>query len=100
MTANIKKECGVAKIASAANADTAAFAVLWAQGYELEIRRISDHEYLVAKKGDDEFLGETALVVLGLIAMFESRGRDWTPTDREVNRVIEFEDRNTGPRTE
>lgn len=82
------------KIASAGNSDTAAFAVLLSKGYTVQIRKKSDGKdgWFVAQKDGSEFIGDTPLETLGLIAMFEFRGEDWKPTDQEVVAITELEE--------
>ncbi len=84
------------KIAIAGNSETAAYAVLWELGYELGGVRYSENTGLVAKKGNDEFLGESAIEILGLIAMLQARGKNWKPTEEEVDRVTKFENEELG----
>lgn len=81
------------KIASAGNSDTAAYAVLLSKGYIVEIRKKSDDKtvWFVAQKDGSEFIGDTPIETLGLIAMFEFRGEDWKPTDLEVTALTELE---------
>ena len=89
----------MARISSAGNSDTAAFAVLWEQGYELTVIAGSNSSdaLLVATKDDHTFSGYTPLEVLGLVAMFQARGENWKPTDEEVERRTKFEENTFGP---
>jgi len=83
------------RIASAGNAETAAFSALMAKGYQLSVRLKSDNKtgWYVATLGDNEFIGESLIETLGLIALFEQRGEIWKPTDQEVDRYSEFVDK-------
>ena len=82
------------KIASAGNSDTAAYAVLLSKGYAVQILKKSDGKtgWFAAQKDGCEFIGDTPIETLGLIAMFEFRGEDWKPTDLEVTALTELED--------
>jgi len=84
------------RIASAGNADTAAFFALNAKGYSVSVRLKSDNKtgWYVATLGENEFIGESPIETLGLIALFEQRGENWKPTDQEVDRFTEFENQN------
>jgi len=81
------------KIASAGNSDTAAFATLVAMGYSVRIEKNSDEKTgrFVANKAGSEFIGDTPLETLGLIAMFEVRGANWKPTAGEADALAELE---------
>lgn len=81
------------KIASAGNSDTAAFHALIKKGYSVWVVPKSDGNtgWYVAKKENQEFIGDNFLETIGLIAMFEARGEDWKPTDKEVEELEEFE---------
>lgn len=85
-------------LSSAANAETAATAVLWDQGYELRLIRMGEERatLLRAQNGHDEFVAESALEILGLVALYKARGENWQPTDEEVARCIELENGNAG----
>ncbi|MEL6362218.1 MAG: hypothetical protein AAFR21_14155, partial [Pseudomonadota bacterium] len=58
----------------------------------LEIVSIAGRSNLVAKIDGNEFWGESALEVLGLVTIFKERGPSWRPTDQEVVRVTKFEE--------
>ena len=86
------------KIASAGNSDTAAYAVLLSKGYKVEIRKESDGKdgWFVAQKDGSEFIGDTPLETLGLVAMFEFRGEDWKPTDLEIMAIADLDNTTFG----
>lgn len=81
------------KIASAGNSDSAAYAVLLAKGYIVQIKTRADGKtgWYVAEKDGSEFIGDTPIETLGLIAMFEFRGEDWKPSDIEAMALAELQ---------
>jgi hypothetical protein len=42
-----------------------------------------------AKRGDEEYVAEDPLMLLGLIKLIEVRSWDWKATDAEIDEVIE-----------
>ena len=81
------------RIATAGNSNTAAFCALISKGYTLSVKLKSDKKtgWYIAKLGANEFIGNSPIETLGLIAMFEKRGDDWKPTNKEVEEFTEFE---------
>jgi hypothetical protein len=37
-----------------------------------------------ATKGDEEYMADDPVTVLGLIKLVEMRGREWRPTDEQI----------------
>ncbi|MEM7279186.1 MAG: hypothetical protein AAF385_13775 [Pseudomonadota bacterium] len=73
------------KIASAANTLVPAYLVILSKGYSVQ----KDDgpgmkETWRATKNDVELIGEDPLAVLGLVAMYESRGNDWAAEDDQI----------------
>ncbi|MEO1276647.1 MAG: hypothetical protein AAFV96_15125 [Pseudomonadota bacterium] len=79
------------RLVPAGNADTAAFAVLCSLGYELSLVPGAEEERICAKKDGHEFVAESPITVLGLVALHQARGDDWKPRDDEVARMLRFE---------
>ena len=81
------------RIATAGNSDTADFCALLSKGCTLSVKLKSDKKtgWYIAKLGANEFIGNSPIETLGLIAMFEQRGDDWKPTNKEVEEFTEFE---------
>lgn len=71
------------RVAMAGNTLAPASAALQQLGYALE-RHARLPGWLVARKGEDEFLAESPVELLGLIAMAQLRGERWQATDREL----------------
>ena len=42
----------------------------------------------VATKGDNEFVGEDPITLLGLIKLAEVRGEDWHASDSEIDKYM------------
>lgn len=68
------------RIAAAANVLTPAYLTLIDRGYA--VRREGD--LLIALKGDDTFIAEDPILLLGLIAVGETRGDNWQATDDQI----------------
>jgi hypothetical protein len=69
------------RIASAANVLTPAYLTIVAKGYAVR----SEGDLLVATKGDDTFIAEDPILLLGVIAVGECRGEDWQATDAQID---------------
>lgn len=75
------------KIAAAANVMAPAWLAILAKGFRVELRE----PYLVAVRGNDEFVAEDPITLLGLIAVVEARGENWQATDEEIARLMAFD---------
>ncbi|ROU06816.1 hypothetical protein D9T17_11925 [Lysobacter enzymogenes] len=67
----------------AGNTLAPASAALRQQGYAVE-RHPQLPGWLVARKGEDAFLAESPVELLGLIAMVQLRGERWEASDQEL----------------
>ncbi len=73
------------KIASAANTLVPAYLAILSKGYSIQKSNSpGTEETWRAKKDGAELIAEDPLVVLGLIAMYESRGINWAATDEQI----------------
>jgi hypothetical protein len=74
------------RIATAGNVIVPALLTLERLGFTVSTAGAS---LLHAKRGDEEYVGEDPVAVLGLIKLVETRTWDWKPTDAEIQEVIE-----------
>ena len=82
------------QISSAGNSDTACFGALIQKGYRVGIIKNSDGKtgLYKAERNGDVFIGHSPIEILGLIALFELRGEEWAPTDKEIDGNIRLEE--------
>ena len=59
-----------------------------AKGYRVTNLWRDGGEHFAAEKDGNRFEAADPIAVLGLIAMHELRGDDWTPTDEEVDEFM------------
>jgi hypothetical protein len=78
------------KIATAGNVLVPAYLALCAKGYS--VTRIVDTggmtETWRAIKEGEEFIAEDAVLLLGLVAMYEERGTCWKAEDAEIDAFL------------
>lgn len=79
-------------ISTSGNAETAAFAVLLQKGFSVQSSALLGEPLLVAEKDEQEYRGQSALEILGLISVIEARGENWHPVDPEVDQLVQFLD--------
>jgi hypothetical protein len=73
------------RIAAAGNTEVPAYLALLEKGYSVRWERLSEEkEFWFAAKDDYEFVAEGPIELLGIAAMFETRGPDWRATDEEI----------------
>ncbi|MGO4728366.1 MULTISPECIES: hypothetical protein [unclassified Inquilinus] len=70
-------------ISAAANVAVPAYLAILSKGYKIEPG--SEPSHLIATRGDDAFLADDPITLLGLIAMAELRGEHWHATDQEID---------------
>ena len=51
----------------------------------------SEKDQCIAKKDGLEFIAEDTVLLLGLIAMFETRGEDWKASDAEIDKFMRWD---------
>jgi hypothetical protein len=77
------------KIASAGNTVVPAYLSLLEKGYRVSRRACGDREETwQAVKGNQEFIAEDTLSLLGLVALFEVRGVNWRAADDEIGTFL------------
>lgn len=66
-----------------------AYLALLEKGYS--VRRgtgIGDSALWLAVKGDNEFIGDGLLELLGIVCMCETRGENWKATDKQIEEFL------------
>jgi hypothetical protein len=73
------------QIAAAGNTEVPAYLALVARGFNVSC----DHQSVwIATKGEASFLADSPLQLLGLVAMFESRGPQWQASDEQIEEFL------------
>jgi hypothetical protein len=73
------------QIAAAGNTEVPAYLVLVARGFNFSC----DHQSVwTATKGEASFLADSPLQLLGVVAMFESRGPQWQASDEQIEEFL------------
>ena len=70
-------------ISTAANVVVPAYLAILSKGYKIEPSGVQNG--LVATRGDNSFLADDPITLLGLIAMAELRGPRWQASDQEID---------------
>ena len=73
------------QIAAAGNTEVPAYLALVARGFSVS----RDHQSVwTATKGEASFLADSPLQLLGVVAMFESRGSQWQASDEQIEEFL------------
>lgn len=79
-------------LAAAANTLIPAYLALLQRGLSVSrhpsLVTESEEEYWVAENADCRFIAEDPLMLLGLVALRETRGADWKASDEEIERFL------------
>ncbi len=76
----------MAQIIAAGNVEVPAYLVLIEKGYEV---RCDGDERWTARKGDSVFGGAGPIEVLGIVCMYENRGKDWKASDEAIDNFLQ-----------
>jgi hypothetical protein len=75
-------------IATAGNVTVPALRALEALGCTVSVERSGPAECWKAERGDENYLAEDPVALLGLMKLIETRSWDWHPEDTEIDDVI------------
>lgn len=75
-------------ILAAANIIVPAFLVLEQLGFTVTVDEGAEVSRVRARRGDEEFVADDPITILGLVKLIESRTWDWKPTDEEIDQTI------------
>jgi len=81
-------------LSTADNVEATASTILREKGFELHVIDVAAGKppLLVARDKDREFRAHSALEILGLLAVFEARGKDWRPSEEDEHHRTKFWD--------
>jgi hypothetical protein len=70
-------------ISAAGNVVVPAYLAILSKGYKIEPSGVKSG--LIATRGDDSFVADDPITLLGLISMAELRGAHWHASDQEID---------------
>ncbi|HKQ14322.1 MAG TPA: hypothetical protein VJT80_12885 [Steroidobacteraceae bacterium] len=73
------------QIAAAGNTEVPAYLALVARGFDVNCNHQS---VWIATKGEASFVADSPLQLLGVVAMFESRGPQWEASDEQIEEFM------------
>lgn len=76
-------------LSSAGNTLAPAYLALLHKGYDVQFSRDEDREWWHAENEAGYFSAEDPLTLLGLIALYETRGEEWQASDEQVEGFME-----------
>lgn len=77
------------QIASAGNTVVPALLVLESLGFTVSVERDAALDLVRATRGEETYVGEDPVAVLGLVKLIETRGWGWEAADIEIDQVLE-----------
>ncbi len=78
------------KLSSTGNTEPPAFFQLLEMGFELS----KFQDFYIAQNPDVEFVANSPLELLGLVALYNAKGENWRVSDEQIDQFLEF-DTNT-----
>lgn len=69
------------RLANAANVMVRSYLAISSKGYAVQWQG----DLMIAERGDNQFIAEGPLELLGLIALAETRGENWQANDAEID---------------
>jgi hypothetical protein len=75
------------KINDCGNTEVPAYLTLRQRGYAVTCSE--DRSYWIATSGNCVFSADNPVSLLGIAAMYETRGQEWKASDEEIDRFIE-----------
>jgi hypothetical protein len=76
------------QIATAGNTAVPALLVLESLGFTVYVERGAIGDLFRAARGEETYVGEDPVAVLGLVKLVEARGWDWQAADSDIDEVL------------
>jgi hypothetical protein len=76
------------KITTSGNTVVPAILTLESLGFTVSVEREGPREIVRATRGDETYLADDPVAVLGLVKLVEARGWDWKAADSEIDDVL------------
>jgi hypothetical protein len=77
------------QIATAGNTVVPALLVLESLGFSISVESMDDCQFFRATRGEEDYLAEDPVAVLGLVKLIEVRGWAWQPDDQDIDDVMQ-----------
>lgn len=80
----------VINISSAGNVEVPAYQVLLEKGYQVrnEYHKADKEEIWFANMGEKHFRAHSPLELLGIVAIYENRGKNWQASDGDIETFL------------
>ena len=75
-------------IATAANTVVPSILALESLGFSIAVDRTASGDLFRATRGEETFVAEDPVALLGLVKLIELRSWEWHPGDAEINAVM------------
>ena len=75
-------------IATAGNTVVPALLALETLGFAIMVERRDGSEFCTATRGEETYVAEDPVTLLGLVKLIEMRGWNWHPADAEIEEVL------------
>ena len=76
------------QISIAGNTVVPGLLALESLGFRISVERTGDREHFRAKRGEESYLADDPIAVLGLVKLIEVRGWGWQAADADLDRVL------------
>jgi len=76
------------RITAAGNTVVPALLVLEAMGFTVEVDQPRTGSVIRARRGEEEFLADDPVTVLGLVKLVGARSWNWRPADDEIEQTV------------
>jgi hypothetical protein len=74
-------------ISTAGSTVAPAILVLEGLGFAISVERVGGEDLVRAVRGDETYIADDPVTVLGLVKLVELRGWDWRAADSDLDRV-------------
>jgi hypothetical protein len=75
-------------ISAAGNTVVPALLALEGLGFEVSFERVGGRDLVRAARGDETYVADDPVAVLGLVKLVEMRGWQWGAADSDVQRIM------------
>ena len=77
-------------IINAGNVMVPAYLTLLQKGYQVSVERDNEKENWVAENHQCKFVADDPVALLGLVCVFEVRGKSWQASDEQISQFLEM----------
>lgn len=76
-------------ICTAGNTVVPALLVLEKLGFVIHLERVAGSDQIRVVRGEESYVAQDPVAVLGLVKLIEERGWEWQPSEAEISAAIE-----------